>query len=126
MLIKANVMNEKQQLAIQLLSTGKTGAEVAEQLQVTPKTVSIWRQDPEFRAELNRQLLDIKTAHSERLRSLCATALQTIENCLKDEKLPLKEKLAASFKLLELGHVKPSLIGSTDPAILALKEKLRM
>jgi len=52
--------------------------------------------------------------------------LQTIENCLKDEKVSVKEKLAASFKLLEMGQVKPSLIGSTDPAILALKEKLRM
>ena len=63
-------MNEKQQLAIQLLSTGKTGAQVAEQLQVTAKTVSTWRQNPEFQAELNKQLLDIKMAHAERLRSL--------------------------------------------------------
>jgi len=117
-------MNEKQHLAIQHLSTGKTGAEVAELLQVTPKTVSTWRQDPEFKAELNKHLLDIKTAHSERLRSLCATALQTIENCLNDEKVPVKEKLAASFKLLELGQIKPLLIGSTDAEEIRKREFL--
>lgn len=117
-------MNEKQQQAILLLATGKTGAQVAEQLKVTPKTISTWRHNPEFQAELNKHLLDIKEAHSERLRSLCTTALQIIENSLNDENVPVKEKLAASFKLLELGRVKPSLIGSTDPFELALDKKL--
>lgn len=117
-------MNEKKQHAILLLTEGKTGAQVAEQLQVTPKTISAWRSDAEFRAELNKHLLDIKMAHAEWLRSLCATALQTIENSLNDDKVPVKEKLAASFKLLELGRVKPSLIGSTDPTELELDKKL--
>jgi len=71
-------------------------------------------------------MLDIKTAHSEQLRSLCATTLQTIENSLNDEKIPVKEKLADSFKVLQLGQVVPDEIGSTDPFKLALEEKLRM
>tara|TARA_R110002073_G_scaffold97431_1_gene224117 strand:- start:96 stop:455 length:360 start_codon:yes stop_codon:yes gene_type:complete len=119
-------MNEKKKQAILLLAMGKTGVQVAEQLQVTPKTVSTWRSDPEFRAELNKHLLDIKSAHSEHLRSLCTTALQTIENCLNDDKVPVKEKLAASFKVLQLGQMSPSRIGSSDPVRLALDEKLRL
>lgn len=119
-------MNEKQQQAILLLATGKTGTQVAEQLKVTPKTISTWRHNPEFQAELNKHLLDIKEAHSERLRSLCTTALQIIENSLNDENVPVKEKLTASFKLLELGRVKPSLIGSTDPMILGFDDRFKM
>ena len=119
-------MNEKQQQAILLLATGKTGTQVAEQLQVTPKTISTWRSDPEFKAELNKHLLDIKTAYSERLRGLCATALQTIETCLNDENTPIKERLSASFKLLELGKVAPSRIGSTDARKLDLDDNLKI
>ena len=117
-------MSEKQQQAILLLASGKTGVEVAESLQVTPKTVSTWRSQPEFKAELNKHLLGIQSAHSERLRSLCTTALQTIENCLNDESISAKDKLAASFKVLQLGQVSPSQIGSTNPAQLEFEEKL--
>ncbi len=116
-------MNEKQLLAIQLLSTGKTGAQVAEQLQVTPKTISMWRSDPKFKAELNKHLLDIKAAYSEHLRSLCTTALQTIENCLNDEKVSVKEKLAASFRVLKLGQVSSSRIGSTDQVKVSIDDR---
>lgn len=119
-------MNEKQQQAIILLATGKTGSEVAEQLKVTPKTISVWRSEPEFRAELNKHMLDIKTANAERMRSLCGVALQTIETCMLDEDTPVKEKLNASFKLLELGKVSPSEIGSTDASELPFDDSLKI
>tara|TARA_R110002073_G_C9274244_1_gene564599 strand:- start:464 stop:826 length:363 start_codon:yes stop_codon:yes gene_type:complete len=119
-------MNEKQQQAILLLATGKTGAQVAGQLQVTPKTISTWRSNPEFMAELNQHMLDIRTANSERMRNLCTVALQTIENGLLDDKTPVKEKLTASFKLLELSRVLPLQIGSTDARKLDLDKKLKI
>lgn len=117
-------MNEKQQQAVILLATGKTGVEVAKELKVTPKTISAWRNSPEFRAELNMYMHDIKTANAERLRSLCGVALQTIEACILDEETPVKEKLAASFKLLELGRVSPSAIGATDASKIHLEDML--
>lgn len=119
-------MNEKQQQAILLIASGKTGAQVAEQLQVTPKTVSTWRSTPEFRAELNKYMLDIKTANAERMRSLCGVALQTIETCILDENTPVKEKLTASFKLLELGKVSPSEIGATDAGKILFDDSLKI
>ncbi|SEN42866.1 helix-turn-helix domain-containing protein [Nitrosomonas marina] len=119
-------MNEKQRQAILLLASGKTGVKVAESLQVTPKTVSTWRSQPEFKAELNKHLLDIQSAHSERLRSLCTTALQTIENCLNDESISAKDKLRASFKVLHLAKVQPLEIGSIDAVELEFDEKLRL
>ena len=118
-------MNEKQQHAVILLATGKTGVEVAKELKVTPKTISVWRSEPEFRAELNKRMNDIKTANAERMRNLCGTALQTIETCMLD-KTPVKEKLSASFKLLELGRVSPSEIGSTSASKLSLDDSLKI
>jgi hypothetical protein len=119
-------MNEKQQQAILLLATGKTGSEVAVQLKVTPKTISTWRSEPEFRAELNKHMLDIKTANAERMRSLCGVALQTIEICMLDKNTPVKEKLNASFKLLELSKVSPSEIGETDADKLSFEDRLKV
>jgi Homeodomain-like domain-containing protein len=119
-------MNEKQQQAILLLAAGKTCSQVAEHLQVTPKTISTWRATPEFRAELNTYLQDIKTAHAERLRSLCGMALDTIEDCLNDGELSSKDRLSASFKLLELGRVSPSEIGETDAAKIHFEDMLNI
>lgn len=119
-------MNEKQQQAIILIASGKTGAQVAKQLKVTPKTISIWRATPEFRAELNKYMLDIKTANAERLRGMCAVALQTIESSILDENTPVKEKLSASFKLLELAQVSPSEIGETDSAKIPFEDMLKI
>jgi hypothetical protein len=119
-------MNEKQQQAIILIASGKTGVQVAEQLKVTPKTISTWRACPEFRAELNKYMQDIKTAHAERLRSLCGKALDTIEDCLKDEELSSKDRLSACFKVLELAKVTPSEIGEIDAGTLAFYDRLKV
>ena len=113
-------MNEKHQQAILLFSAGKSCVEVANELNVTPKTISMWRSSPEFRAELNSHLLDIKQANSERLRSMCMKALTTVETVMLDEATPAKERLSAAFKILELGKVSPDTIESTNP------DKLRM
>jgi transposase-like protein len=115
-------MNEKQQQAIMLFATGKTCKEVAEQLDVTPKTISTWRACPEFRAALNSQLQDIKEANSERLRSLGMTALNTIEKIMLDETAPPKDRLNAAVKVLELGKASTESIQSTDPAKLRVRD----
>jgi hypothetical protein len=107
-------MNEKQQRAILLMSEGRMCQEVAEALGVTPKTISQWRADPEFRAALNQHLHNIRETHSERLRNLQGLALKTIEDCLNDPELSVKDKLAAAFKTLELGGTTVTQPGSTS------------
>lgn len=47
-------LSEKQLRAITLLTAGQHGASVAETLNVTPQTVSRWRQQPKFLAALNQ------------------------------------------------------------------------
>ncbi|MDP1559255.1 MAG: hypothetical protein Q8K59_08865 [Nitrosomonas sp.] len=115
-------MNKKQQQAILLFSAGKSCVEVANELNVTPKTISMWRSLPEFRAELNSHLLDIKQANSERLRSLCMKALTTVEEVMLHENTLAKEKLTAAFKVLELGKVSPDAIGSSNPDTLRMND----
>lgn len=98
-------MNEKKQQAILLMAEGKMCQEVAEEIGVTPKTISQWRSDPEFRTSLNKHLHDIQTTHSKKLCNLQGLALKTIEDCLSDPELPAKTRLAAAFKTLEIERI---------------------
>ena len=117
-------MNEKQQQAILLMAEGKMCQEVAEALDVTPKTISMWRADPEFKAALNQHLENIKAAHSERLRSLQGLALKTIEDCLNDSELPAKDRLAAAFKIIEISKMNVAEPGSTNAGQIRMQNTL--
>lgn len=114
-------MNEKQQQAVILLASGKTCKQAAEQLNVTPKTISTWRSDHEFKAVLNTHLQDIQQANSERLRNLGTAALDTIEEIMTDKTIAPKDRLNAAVKILELGRVTTEPVQSTDPAKLRVK-----
>lgn len=114
-------MNEKQQQAVILFASGKTCKQVAEQLNVTPKTISAWRSDHEFMAALNSHLQDIQQANSERLRNLGMAALDTIEEIMADKTIAPKDRLNAAVKILELGRVTTEPVQSTDPAKLRVK-----
>ena len=119
-------MNEKQQQAIILMAEGKMCREVAEALEVTPKTISAWRADPDFKAALNLHLHNIQEAHSEILRNLQGLALKTIEDCLNDPELPVKDELAAAFKTLELGKTTIAQPGSIDAYEIRAQEHHNM
>ncbi len=114
-------MNEKQQQAVILFASGQTCKQVADQLNVTPKTISTWRSDHEFMAVLNTHLQDIQQANSERLRNLGAAALDTIEEIMTDKTIAPKDRLNAAVKILELGRVTTEPVQSTDPAKLRVK-----
>lgn len=88
-----------------MMAEGRMYQEIAEALDVTPKTISQWRANYDFMAALNQHLHGIKEAHSEKLRNLQGLALKTIEDCLNNPELPAKDRLAAAFKTLELGKL---------------------
>lgn len=107
-------LNEKQSMAVTLLAMGNNCKQVAEYLSVTPKTISTWRADPEFRAAINECIKDYRETQARRLSILCDKALATIEQSLNDDGLKIEDKLKASFKILELCKVTPEEIGETD------------
>lgn len=115
-------LNEKQHAAITLLALGKTGKEVAEELSVTPKTITTWRTDPEFRAAINQCLKEYREVQSRRFSSLCDKAITTIEESIDNSTLKPEDKLKAAFKILELCKVSPEKIGETNANRIAKQD----
>ena len=101
--------------AIDLLILGKSGKETAGLLAVTPESVSIWRHDYDFIAVMNGRLEDNHAAIQTQLRNLATLALQTLTDALSDSETPVRYKIDAAFKILELINAKPSEIESSDP-----------
>lgn len=95
-------LKERQQLAVQLLASGKTGREVAAELGVTPETVSRWRADVAFVAELNAMLNDASHNARQRLRNLVGDAVGVLEAVVRDSDAPIKSRLETAFKVLSL------------------------
>ncbi len=110
--------------AIDLLITGKKNFEIAEELGVDKVTVSRWRSDYVFQAEMNQRLKDNTQHTQDRLRALADTALATIETVMADSNDD-KARLQAAFKVLEMAQVKvPTSIGSTNPRALQRDDEM--
>ncbi len=119
-------MNEKQQQAILMMVEGKMYREIAKVLGVTSKTISQWRADPEFRATLNQHLENIQAAHSEKFRNLQGLALKTIEDCLNNPEFSAKDRMAAAFKILDLGRITITQPGSTNAAQIKFEDNFNI
>ena len=99
MSIKALSIQQKN--AIDLLLTGKNDREVAEFVGVERVTVNNWRnRKPEFIEELNRRRYELFESEMNRLRSLIASSVEALSECInsRDERI----KLAAATSLLKL------------------------
>src|SRR6185437_15458215 len=94
-------LNETQHRAIQLLASGKTGAAVAAMLDVRKETICRWRQLPEFRAELNGFIEEIRESARNRLAAMVEKALEVIEADLQTTDDPARRTRTA-FKVLQL------------------------
>ena len=99
MSIKA--LSIQQRNAIDLFLTGKNDREVAEFVGVERVTVNNWRnRKPEFIEELNRRRYELFESEMNRLRSLIASSVEALSECINstDERV----KLAAATALLKL------------------------
>ncbi len=72
-------LKPKQEQAAILLASGMSGKETAENLGITPETVSQWKKDPHFQAFKNRLRLETVERTRELLRSLSVKALKRLE-----------------------------------------------
>ena len=112
-------LTEKHHRAIELMVLGMKGIDIGAKLNIAPETVSRWRSDFDFQAELNRRLQENQVEAQERLRSLAGTALETIESIMTDSDDD-KTRLQAALKILELGKLEAGRIGKTNPKALAV------
>lgn len=109
-------LSEVQKQAAMLVAAGKPGNEIAQLFEVTPETISRWRQLPQFEAEVNFILQGAADAVKDRLRGLASDAVDVIESVLKDPAVPIRYRIDTAFKLLAMVQPQVSFsgIGSQD------------
>ena len=83
-----------QQQALELVVAGQTDQKVADQVGVARETVCRWRQQPEFRAALNKYQTLMQQAAADRLRALVNEALEGLADALADENPRVKIQAA--------------------------------
>ena len=108
----------KHEKAITLMVQGLNCKTVAEQIGVSPETVSRWRGDHSFKAALNTQLKAINEYQQDKLRAMATTALSTIESLMNDTETPAKDRLTAALKILEITQLETRDISIADAKIL--------
>lgn len=113
----------KHHKAIDLLITGSSINLIAKELNVRRETISIWKNDFDFQAQLNKALKANSEAAQERLRHLSGIALETIEKIMKDTDSPAKDRLTAAVKILDITQLSIGEIGSTNPDILQKEQQ---
>ncbi len=109
--------------AINQLLQGVNGTDTAAKIGVSRETVSRWKADCDFMAAMNERLHDNHAATQTRLRYLSTLALETVEEVLSNPNAPAKDKLTASFKVLELVNAQPGEIQSADSDQLKREEE---
>lgn len=100
-------LSDKQHAAIRLLIAGTTQVTVAEQVGVTPETLSRWlNSDSLFIATLNYNRQAAYTSVIERMRSLAHAAVDALENSLDSENEMVRLKAAqAILKMINLDDI---------------------
>jgi monomeric isocitrate dehydrogenase len=78
--------------------SGTAGAAV---LNVTKETVSRWKRLPEFRAELNTLIEEIREAARNRLAGMLENALEVIKADLQTSDNPTR-RIGTAFKILQI------------------------
>ena len=109
--------------AISLLATGMTNKATAEELGLAHEPISRWKSDFDFRAALNELLQENQAASQQRLQSLTATALTTIEQVMTDPNAPPRERISVALKIIELVKLTLDRIGSSSPEVLAQEDE---
>jgi hypothetical protein len=99
--VMSTKLNETQHQAIVMLASGKPASAVAAVLDVRKETVSRWRQLPEFQAEVNAIIEDVREAARNRLAAMVDKALEVIEADLRATDNAARRSRAA-FKILQL------------------------
>jgi predicted transcriptional regulator len=118
--------SKKDQAAL-LVSTGLSCINVAEQVGVTPESISRWKSEVEFQARVNEFQFERVNEARELLRESAKRAVKTIDSLLDSKNESTRLKAATALLKLSNIDVPQRLfngIGSTDS--LDLLEELKM
>jgi len=122
--------NEALIRAAVLAAGGCSGRSIASQLGVSEGTVCRWRATPKFRARVNQLQAEFQSTAIAELRKLATSAVQTLNDIMRDPEAPATARVAAASQVLdrcglaELPHIGPTserqiLEGDAQSAVLA-------
>ena len=99
-----------QQQALALLASGQRIEEISRSLGINRSTLWRWRQEPQFIAEWNQLLHEIKEVQERVLLELQQKAMRALEDCLNSRNEMVK--LRASLTILD--KIERLRVGSTE------------
>lgn len=117
MINETEPLSPSQGQAVLLLASGRTGRQVADTVGVTPETVSRWRKQPSFEAELNRIRQELIQVGVEKLRQAVGQAVDGLIE-LTGPDSPPETRRRACLDVLSLTSISLEInrgIGPTDP-----------
>lgn len=125
--ISQNSLNHKlsinQLKAIGLLITGRTCTRVAVDLGVSRETVSRWKKNPHFIAEMNREQGEMLLAARNRLQQMLTKAIDVIENNLDNGNLKAATEVLKIVNVYaETPITNPELIMHQQAEAMAIEE----
>ena len=104
----------EQQRAIDLLMTGASDREVAEELGMARETITRWRNyHPEFQAELNRRRRALWDHGLDRLRLLFPEAVDTLRTVVKDPNN--RDAVKVALEIVKMADLPESFLAHTGP-----------
>ncbi|BCR05316.1 hypothetical protein DESUT3_23850 [Desulfuromonas versatilis] len=101
-----NKLTSKQIKALPLMAQGMSGVDVAKEVSVTPQTVSGWKNDPEFMANLNSIRMEFLESARCQLQQSPTRAVQTLIDLMENsENEEIRRK--AALDVLRLTGFEP-------------------
>jgi len=99
-------LNEKKQIAIELLASGNACTTVARKIGVDRCTVYRWRQQPEFQARLAARIHELWGEATDRLKSMVEPSLEVMAEHLEDRYDRARFRAASLvLRLVKLGAI---------------------
>ena len=126
-------LTEQQEQAIRLIVLGRTDEQVGKAVGVARQTISKWKnQHPHFKAELNKERVDMWESHQDQIRSLIGEAVDVLRQNLanidddkiaQDAALIILKGTGCLYSDKAYDVYRPT--GSTDPDEIIRSEKER-
>lgn len=91
-----------------MLASGLRGRVVAEAIDVSPQTISEWKNDPEFKGYLNNLMQEALDEARDQIRALAAEATNNLQDLMQNAQNE-EVRRKASMNVLDI-------VGITDPS----------
>jgi hypothetical protein len=96
-----------QEKAAVLLASGKTARDVAKEVDVTPETISHWRQIASFRALEHKLKWEALNSARDEMQALTSKAVSTLKDVMQNGKTDAARLKAAEIVLMHVGMTDP-------------------